>query len=111
MKSNDLKNKETVFDPLDMNNYRVEKLLTIEKKGFERWMEIAGMPAAILVFVIIYYFVNIPFLNHIDPGILEAEGAKRLKEVGVEKFSRINYAMLAIFAASVVLWITEAIPN
>jgi anion transporter len=107
----DLKNKETVFDPLDMNNYRVEKLLKIEKKGFERWMEIVGVPLAILVFVVIYFFTDIPFLNHINPQILEAEGAKRLQEVGAEKFSRINYAMLAIFAASIVLWITEAIPN
>jgi sodium-dependent dicarboxylate transporter 2/3/5 len=111
MKVIDPKNNEMVFDPLDMNNYRVEKLLKIEKKGFERWMEILGIPVAVLVFVIIYYFSDIPFLNHINPGILEAEGAKRLQEVGAEKFSRINYAMLALFAASIVLWITEAIPN
>ena len=107
----DLKNEEVAFDPLDMSNYRVEKLMKIEKKGFERWMEILGGPIAILVFVFIYFFADIPFLNHINPGILEAEGAKRLKEVGAEKFSHINYAMLAIFAASIVLWITEAIPN
>ena len=29
---------------------------------------------------------------------------KRLKEIGEASFSKINYAMLAIFAASIVLW-------
>ena len=28
-----------------------------------------------------------------------------------DNFLRINYAMLAIFAAAIILWITEAIPN
>ncbi|MGB3005438.1 MAG: DASS family sodium-coupled anion symporter, partial [Chitinophagaceae bacterium] len=100
-----------VFDPLDMNNYRVEKLKKAKKAGFERWMEIWGGPLAILAFILIYFFADISFLNHISPDILKADGAKRLKEVGAENFSRINYAMLAIFAASIILWITEAIPN
>ncbi len=42
MNTNEFKNEEVVFDPLDMNNYRVEKLKEIEKAGFERWMEIFG---------------------------------------------------------------------
>lgn len=108
---NEDRKNEVVFDPLDMNNYRVEKLMKIEKKGVERWMEMAGGPLAILVFILIYYFADISFLNQINPAILEAEAVKRLQEVGAEKFSHINYAMLAIFAASVILWITEAIPN
>ena len=111
MNDKEIKEEILPFDPLDMNNYRVEKLKKIEKAGFERWMERAGMPFAILSFVVLYYFTRIPFLDHIDPSILQSDGAKRLKEIGEASFSKINYAMLAIFAASIVLWITEAIPN
>lgn len=102
---------ETAFDPLDMNNYRVEKLRILEKTGFEKWMERLGAPLAVISFVIIAFMVKIPFLDHINPAILEGEAAKRLQAIGPEKFARINYAMLAIFTASIILWITEAIPN
>ena len=103
--------ENTTFDILDMNNYRVEKLRKNEKVGFERWMEILGGPLAILAFIYIYYFSNIPFLNDINPEILKEDAVKRFKDLGTESFSRANYAMLAIFAASIILWITESIPN
>jgi len=102
---------EKPHDILDMNNYRVEKLKKSEKVGFEKWMELAGAPLAILVFIGIYFFLDISFLNDISPDLLGKESLKRFNELGTENFSRINYAMLAIFAASIVLWITEAIPN
>lgn len=107
----DLKNEEVAFDALDMNNYRVEKFKKIEKAGFEKWMEILGGPLAILSFILIYFFADITFLNHINPDILKTDGAQRLKELGADKFMHINYAMLAIFAAAIILWVTEAIPN
>jgi len=103
--------KESTYYILDMNNYRVEKLRKNKKEGFEKWMEILGGPLAIIVFIAIYYFMDISFLNNIDPSLLKQEASKRFTELGSESFSRINYAMLAIFAASIVLWITEAIPN
>lgn len=102
---------ENVHDVLDMNNYRVEKLKKNKKEGFEKWMEWAGGPIAILVFILIYFFMDISFLNNIAPELLKGDALKRFGELGSEGFSRINYAMLAIFAASIVLWITEAIPN
>ena len=37
-------NQEQVFDPLDMNNYKVEKLPKMEKSGFEKWMARLGGP-------------------------------------------------------------------
>ena len=74
-------------------------------------MEIWGGPVAILAFIFIYYFADISYLNNINPEILKGDASRRLKELGAEHFSRINYAMLAIFAASIILWITEAIPN
>lgn len=100
-----------VFDPLDMNNYRVEKLKKAEKKGFEKWMERLGGPLAILSFILIYYFADISYLNDINPDILKETSLKRLRDTGMENFSRINYAMLGIFAASIILWITESIPS
>ncbi len=204
------------FDPLDMNNYRVEKLPKMQKTGFEKWMARLGGPLAVVVFVVLYYFSDISFLNDIDAGKLNGDAAKRYKELvttaekevakeaksqaemrsnvpldevqmaedaagqtpgqidregqkadraaaveGIadgaaageqaasleapatdlqapamdaeefaaaqeqpviqqadpvqerasDRFSRINYAMLAIFAAAIVLWITEAVPN
>lgn len=103
--------KETKFDPLDMNNYRIEKLPKLQKTGFERWMAVIGGPLAAIVFVYIYWFASIPFLDTFDITALGKESVKRFDELGAEGFSRINYAMLAIFAASIILWITESIPN
>lgn len=99
------------FDILDMNNYRIEKLPKMHKSGFEKWMSIIGAPLAILVFIYIYWFAKIPFLENLDVHILGKESSKRLEETGLFGFVRINYAMLAIFAASIILWMTEAIPN
>jgi anion transporter len=103
------------FDPLDMRNYRLEKLPKIEKNGFERWMMRLGGPLAVLVFVLIYWFGNFGFLENLHPEALDPSAAKaalkRYGEVGLGEFIRINYAIVAIFAAAVILWITEAIPN
>jgi len=99
------------MDALDMNNYRIEQLPVRPKSGFERWMAYLGGPLAALAFVVIYWFADIPFLNHIGAGHLTGDAVKRYNDLGSEAFSRINYAMLAIFVSSVILWITEAVPN
>jgi len=98
-------------DPLDMNNYRIEQLPNRPKSNFERWMAYIGAPLAIVAFVLLYWCIDISFLNNINSETLTADALKRFNELGAENFSRINYAMLAIFIASVILWITEAIPN
>ncbi|MBQ1964164.1 MAG: hypothetical protein II358_01950, partial [Tidjanibacter sp.] len=104
--------EEQVFDPLDMNNYKVEKLPKMEKSGFEKWMARLGGPLAILVFVLLYWLVDIPFLDNISAENLVGDKAiKRFDTLGLADFIRINYAMLAIFAAAIVLWVTEAIPS
>ena len=59
--------KELGYDPLDMNNYKIEKLPDREKSGFEKWMKIFGGPIAIVVFVLVGFVVNIPFLQNIKP--------------------------------------------
>jgi len=101
-----------VFDPLDMNNYKIEKLPKMQKSGFEKWMAILGAPLAVLVFVLIYWVAEIPFIDRLTADSAIGDDAlKRLNDIGLPAFIRANYAMLAIFAASIVLWITEAIPN
>lgn len=105
--------EENVFDPLDMNNYKVEKLPKMAKSGFEKWMARLGGPLAILIFVLIYWVADFSFLDNLtQEGITGDKAIKRLKDVGgIVEFIRINYAMLAVFAAAIVLWVTEAIPN
>lgn len=99
------------FDILDMNNYRVERLPKMEKSGFEKGMALVGGPLAILLFIYFYWFAKFPFLEHLNVSALGKEAAKRFHEVGLSGFTKINYAMLAIFVGAIVLWITEAIPN
>lgn len=101
----------TGFDPLDMGNYRIEKLPKMQKSGFEKQMQRFGGPLALLVFILIYWVVKIPFLDNMDLDSISGAAGKRLAELGPEGFIRANYAMLAIFASAIVLWITEAIPN
>ena len=103
--------KVQAFDPLDMNNYKIEKLPKLEKSTFEKWMAKMGFPLAIIAFIVLYFIVDIPFLNNIDPGTLSGDAAKRFSELGAFGFSRANYAMLAVFVSSIILWITEPVPN
>jgi len=98
-------------DPLDMNNYRIEKLPKIHKSGFEKWMAMLGVPIATIAFVLIYYFSDFSFLDFIDHAALKGDALERFHALGADKFLRINYAMLAIFVTAIILWITEAIPN
>lgn len=111
MENDNKTNAQTHFDALDMNNYRIEKLPKMTKSGFERWMAIIGGPLALILFVYIYWFAHIPFIDNLDTSILGKGSLKRLEELGLDAFVRINYAMLAIFVAAIVLWITEAVPN
>lgn len=132
------------FDPLDMNNYHIEKLPKVQKTGVERILQRIGGPLAILAFVLIYWVANISFINRIDTNekttpltesamarYAQIEKAKTkqltatmkgekklsdeqkvtLQEATHSEFIHINYAMLAIFVAAIILWITEAIPN
>ena len=99
------------FDYLDMNNYKVEKLPKREISAIEQWIAKIGGPLAIVVFIFIYFFSDISFLQNINPEILSNSALKRFNEVGASDFSRINIAMLAIFISAIILWMTEAVPN
>ena len=182
--------KPTAFDPLDMNNYKIEKLPKMEKSTFEKWMARVGGPLAIVAFVLVYWVVDIPFIDNLKesdfipveevvvaepvsevaepaeaiaaevaptdvmaegvamesvaegvtvevteqlgeaetqpvpevvPPVVEKKAAKPdesikkavkfIEDNGWDDFTRANYAMLAIFIAAIILWITESIPN
>ena len=57
--------QEQAFDPLDMNNYKVEKLPKMQKSGFEKWMARLGMPLAILSFVLFLCVLKVPFIDNL----------------------------------------------
>lgn len=103
--------QEQVFDPLDMNNYKVEKLPKMEKSGFEKWMARLGGPIAAIIFILIYWVVDIPLFDNLDFSGLSDKAQARLNVIGEAAFIRACYAMLAIFCASIVLWITEAVQS
>ena len=63
-----MESKVNVFDPLDMSNYKIEKLPKLDKSPFEKWMARLGFPLAAIAFVVLYFFVDISFLNNIDPS-------------------------------------------
>ena len=102
---------EKAFDPLNMDNYKIEKLPKMQKSGFEIWMARLGAPLALIAFVWICWFCHIGFIDHLDQSLLAASAQKRLAALGLDGFIRANYAMLAIFVASLILWMTEALPN
>ena len=103
--------QEQALDPLDMNNYKVEKLPKMEKSGFEKWMARLGGPIAALVFILIYWVVDIPLFDNLDFSGLSSKAQARLNVIGEAAFIRACYAMLAIFCASIILWITEAVQS
>ena len=103
--------KKEPFDPLDMGNYKIERLPVRGKTRFEFWLARSGGPLAILTFLLINYGIDFPFLMGVDPESLNKSALERFNEIGPGAFSQANISMLAIFAAAVILWITEAVPN
>jgi solute carrier family 13 (sodium-dependent dicarboxylate transporter), member 2/3/5 len=100
------------FDPLDMRNYRIEKLPKRQKSKIEKWLATAGIPLSILAFIIVGFFIHLPFLDVILYDDLVSESARKaFTKIGNDAFARSNHLMLAIFLAGIILWITEAIPN
>jgi anion transporter len=99
------------FDPLDMHNYRIEKLPKRKKAKLEKWLTYIGPPFAIISFILFAYILKLPFLYQIDPSLLTDEARVVFDKIGPEAFSRINAIMLGIFVAGIILWITESLPN
>ncbi len=102
---------ENGFDPLDMANYRIEKLPKRSKSKVETMIAAVGGPLAVISFILIYFIFKPAYLLHIDPTSLSEYALNGFNKIGAAEFSRINIAMLAIFVAGILLWMTEAIPN
>jgi sodium-dependent dicarboxylate transporter 2/3/5 len=107
-------NNDNGFDPLDMHNYRIEKLPKRAKSNFEKWLATIGIPLSIISFLLFAFVVDLPFLQnlqleHLSPKNTEAQNEFAL--VGSEVFSQKNAYMLAIFMGAIILWMTQAIPN
>ncbi len=100
------------FDPLDMHNYRIERLPKRQKTKFEKWLALSGPFFAIAVFILFGFLIKLPFLQQIDPNQLVSGAAKSAyNKLGAVGFTRSNELMLGIFLAGIILWMTEAIPN
>ena len=96
---------------LDMSNYRMEKLPIRKLTKVEKVLRIIGGPLAIISFILIMYVFEIPFLQHINIESLSKNAQSNFDVIGLNNFIQSNRAMLAIFVASLILWVTEAIPN
>lgn len=95
---------------LDMSRYRMEKLPKRDKSKTEKFLMKIGAPLAILSFFLIM-FGDISFLHNFDATALSSKAKLNLDTIGLANFIKANQAMLAIFVAALILWITEAIPN
>jgi len=85
----------TAFDPLDMRNYSLEKLPTLPAGPVMQAIKKVGVPLAILFFCIFHFQ-----LFEIQSFVTQTKAP-----------AAHCYTMLGIFGASLILWISEAIPN
>jgi len=98
-------------DPLDMTRYQLNRLPKKIVSEFEKWLMRAGSVLAVAVFIFVKYVIDPSFLHQIDPAILGKSARALYDSAGAELFAAHNLSMLAVFLASIILWITEAIPN
>lgn len=84
------------FDPLDMRNYSLEKLKEVHAGPIMQKMKLVGVPLGIFAFL---YF-------H-----LQWCGTIEIFETQTKVSAASCYSAMGIFFASLILWISEAIPN
>ena len=99
------------YDVLDMHNYRMEKLPVREKSRFEEILMMLGSPLAIISFLLIMFYADLQFIENFKVEALSKGAKENFDDIGILKFIKANRAMLAVFVAALILWITEAIPN
>ncbi len=86
----------TTFDPLDMRNYSLEKFKEIKSGTWMERLKLIGVPLAVLLFL---YF-HLRWCGTID-----------IFETQTKVPAQHCYSAMGIFIASLILWLTEAIPN
>jgi anion transporter len=87
---------QAVIDPLDMSNYSLEKFKEIKPGVWMEHIKFIGMPLAILLFLVFH---------------LQWIGTIEIFETQTKVPPANCYSATGIFLASLVLWLTEAIPN
>ena len=87
---------KTAFDPLDMRNYSLEKFKEIKAGPIMQRLKLIGVPLAVLLFLMFQ---------------LRWCGTIELFETQTKVPPAHCYSAMGIFLASLVLWLTEAIPN
>jgi len=103
--------EEIKNDVLDMNNYRMEKIPVRAKSKVELFLMKIGAPLAVLSFLLIMFVFDLSFLSNFSVESLSTKAKLNFEHIGFEQFVLANKAMLALFIAALILWITEAIPN
>ena len=84
------------FDPLDMRNYSLEKFKEIKAGPWMERIKFIGVPLAVLLFL---YF-HMQWCGRIE-----------MFELQTKVPAAHCYSAVGIFLASLLLWLTEAIPN
>lgn len=102
---------QSVADPLDLNQYKMERLPVRSKSSFERFLERIGIWLALACFLLFMMGEPLSFLTNFNPDTLSDVAAKHFAEAGKVAFSLHGQAMLAIFCTAILLWVTEAVPN
>ena len=87
--------KSQTFDPLDMGNYRIEKLPKKQNSRVERLLQRIGLPIAVLAFILIYWVADIPFINQLST---EAQ-TTTLTSSAMDRYGQIKDA---IFIAAII---------
>ncbi len=96
-KNGDVAEAAVPFDPLDMKNYALEKLPEMKAGRLLETFKIIGVPLALLVFL---YF-HLRWCGPIEMFDLQT----KVKPPGL------MYSALGLFLATLILWISEAMPN
>lgn len=84
----------STFDPLDLRNYTLEKFKDIKPGRIMQTVKVYGFPIAVGLF----FFFHLRWCGRIE--LFE-----------MQKVPQLYYSVLGIFVASLILWITETIPN
>jgi anion transporter len=82
------------FDPLDLRNYSLEKFKDIKPGRIMESLKVYGFPIA----VVLFFFFHLRLCGSIE--LFDAQ-----------KVPQLCYSALGIFVASLILWLTETIPN
>ncbi len=96
-KNGDAAEGKIPFDPLDMKNYSLEKLPVMKAGRLLEMFKVIGVPLALLVFL---YF-HLQWCGPIEIFDLQT----KIKPPGL------MYSALGLFMATLILWISEALPN